>query len=461
MRILFINPPWVIKRKQSVWNGIASVMPPLGLASMAAVLEQAGHDVKILDMHAERLELGELTHRLEELGEFNLVGVTATTALINNAWKIASIVKAGHPRTRVILGGVHPTVLPEESLSLPAVDLVVRGEAEDTIIELAENKPLPTIDGISFRTPAGFRHNPDRPLIRDLDTLPTPAYHLLPMDKYHPAVGAAKRLPAISMLATRGCPGKCTFCYRLFGNSCRVRSGQKIALEVKLLQDNYGIREICFYDDTFTIFHKQVKAFCQTLDDLNIDLTWSCFSRIDTVNEELLRLMKAHGCHQIMFGLESASPEILRNIGKPVDLEQAEKVVRLTQKVGIDVRAAFMLGNPGETEQSLRETLDFAIKLGPELAIFNITTPFPGTEMFAWADKHGYLTTRNWEDYHHASPVMELPTISSAVVQAFYRRVYHQFFLRPGYLAHRAAKLRSLIDFTNAYHALKAVVRAS
>ena len=455
MRILLINPPWVIGR--SIWQNIAAVMPPLGLAQMAACLRRSGHQVAILDAHAERVDLGQFAGRVEQLGQFDLVGITATTALIHNALELARMTRRTLPTAKIVLGGVHPTVLPEEVLAETAVDLVVRGEGELTIQEIADGKCIEQIDGVSFRSGGGVKHNPDRELIEDLDSLPMPAYDLLPMDRYHPAVGAAKRLPAASMLATRGCPGRCTFCYRLFGSKLRSRSGLKIAQEVKHLQDNYGVREVCFYDDTFTAFKGELRRFCESLSVLNIDLTWSCFSRVDTVDEDLLVTMARAGCHQIMFGIESANEQVLQNIGKSADTAKAARAVRLTRKVGIDVRATFMLGNPGETEETMKETLAFAMRLGPEIALFNITTPFPGTEMFDWAEEHGYLTTKDWREYHFGNAVMELPTISAEAVRRFYRRVHRRFFLRPRYLARRVAKLRSLVDFTDAYRAVRAV----
>lgn len=458
MRILLINPPW-IRRKDNVWHSIASIMPPLGLAWIAAVLEQDGHNVSILDAHAERLGLERIGPLLDSLGDLDIVGITATTALIANALEIARIARIKCPNARVVLGGVHPTVLPEEVLGEPAVDIVVRGEGENTMRDLSAEKALDQIDGISYREGHTIRHVPDRPLIKDLDTLPFPAYHQLPMSKYHPAAGASKRRPAISMLATRGCPGRCTFCYRIFGPRLRVRSGLKVAEEVKYLQENFGIREICFYDDTFTVAKKQVYAFCQALEEMKIDLTWVCFSRIDSVDEDMLRCMKQAGCHQILYGVEAASPEILHNIGKRANPELAEHKIQLTKKAGIDVRISLMLGNPGETEQTMRETLDYAIRVDPVVAMFNITTPFPGTEMFDWAEKNGYLLTRNWEDYDLAHPVMNLPTVSAEKVQEFYGKAYRKFFLRPRYIVKRAARLTSPSAIADACRGLKTVLR--
>ncbi len=457
MRVLFINPPWV-RRKDNVWHNVASIMPPLGLAWMAAVLERDGHQVSIFDAHAKRVGLDQFPSYLSRLGRFDIVGITATTALIINGLEIARMVKTWCPQAMVVLGGVHPTVLPEEVLAEPAVDLVVRGEGEQTIRQLATEKPLREIQGISFREGQRIQHNPDQVLIEDLDSLPIPAYHLLPMDKYHPAIGAAKRQPAVSVLATRGCFGRCTFCYRIFGKRLRVRSGRKVAEEVKFLQDNYGIKEACFYDDTFTVLKKEVYAFCEALDELKLDITWSCFSRTDTVDEKLLERMKKSGCHQIMYGIESASAQILNNIGKRTTIEESEYAVRVAQEAGLDVRTAFMIGNPGETEQTLKEMLAFAIKLDPELVTFNITTPFPGTEMFKWADEKGFLITKNWADYDLAHPVMELPTISCEKLQKFYRKAHIKFFLRPRYIIKRIGRLRSSTDVADAFRALRAII---
>lgn len=434
-------------------------MPPLGLAWIAAVLEKNHFEVAILDTHALHMDHGAIEEELQKLGRFDIYGITSTTALIKSGLEIAATIKKIYNDTKIVLGGVHPTVLPEEVLGNENVDIVVRGEGEQTMLEIAKGRILSEIDGISYRENGKIIHNKDRELIKDLNKLPFPAYHLLSMDKYHPAAGAAKRLPAISMLATRGCPGRCTFCYRIFGPRLRVRSGVRVAEEAKLLHDKYGIREICFYDDTFTAVKKEIRAFCESLKEMKLDLTWSCFSRVDSVDEEILKLMKETGCHQVMYGVESGSEEILKSIGKKADLEKAITAINATQKAGLDVRAAFMIGNPGETEETMQQTLDFAIKLNPELAIFNITTPFPGTEMFEWADKNGYLLTYNWEDYDLAHAVMELPTVSQKTVQEYYHKAYRKFFFRPAYIIGRLKKMNSISGIKDTLRGIKTVLK--
>ena len=455
MNVLLINPPWVLCDGRNLWRNVASVMPPLGLGWMAAVLEQEGHRVRILDAHADRVLVEQVPLWVRQHGPFDLVGVSATTPLIASALQIARLLKAEWPETRIVLGGVHATVLPEEVLADQAVDLVVRGEGENTLREIAAGNSLEAIDGISYRLDGQIVHNPDRELIRDLDSLPFPAYHLLPMDKYRPAAGAAKRTPATSVLATRGCPGRCTFCYRLFGSRLRCRSGRHVADEVEMLQDRYGIREICFYDDTFTAVRHEVKAFCREIDRRNLDLTWSCFSRVDTFHEEVFRTMKHSGCHQVMFGVETCSRPILDRINKRTDPEMVEGVIRNAQKIGMEVRAAFMLGSPGETEATMEENIRFAIRLQPDLALFNVTTPFPGTEMFEWADRNGYLMTKNWQDYDLSTPVLRLPTVSPETIRRYYRRAHRRFYLRPRTIFNRLKRMRTRQQWSSALRGLR------
>ena len=188
---------------------------------------------------------------------------------------------------------------------------------------------------------------------------------------------------------------------------------------------------------------------------MNLDLTWSCFSRVDTFDADTFRLMKATGCHQVMYGVETYNREILRNINKKVDPDAVAGVIKATQEIGIDVRAAFMLGNPGETEATMEENCRYAIRLNPDLALFNITTPYPGTEMFKWADDNHYLLTKNWEDYDLSKPVMELPTVSAAKVMEYYRKSHRRFLLRPSYIYSRLGKVRSLEDLSSIFRGIR------
>ncbi|MBW6451234.1 MAG: B12-binding domain-containing radical SAM protein [DPANN group archaeon] len=443
MKVLLINPEWVRKDK-NIWKYVASCMPPLGLAYIASSLEKDKHTVKIIDAAASKLSIKDIENKLKRFKP-GMVGITATTSIVDKALYVAEISKKVLPKAKVIIGGVHATIEQEGLLANKNVDVVVRGEGEITMSELANKTPLNKINGISYRKGKTVIHNDNRELVKDLDSLPFPAYHLLPIDKYHPPLGNYKRLPAISIIATRGCPGKCTFCFRgIFGKRIRFRSPRNLVDEIKMLQKKYGIREISFYDDTFTVFKSKVKEFCTLLLSENVDITWSCMSRIDYLDLEVLSLMKKAGCHQICVGVESGDEKILANINKEISLDNVQIAIKLIQKVGIDARATFMFGNPGETVASMKKTIDFAIKLNPDVALFNITTPYPGTDMFYWAKKNGYLKTENWEDYDQSHPVMELPTVSSDEVEHYYKIAFRKFYFRPKYLLKRVMKLRSL-----------------
>jgi radical SAM superfamily enzyme YgiQ (UPF0313 family) len=445
LNILLINPPWII-RKSNIWSGIAGVIPPLGLAQIAAYLEESGICVSILDARADELDAVALRGKLKSL-DFRpaFIGITATTSIITQAIETARISNDVFPEAKIVFGGVHPTIFPEEVLSNGFVDYVIRREGEISFSALISGKPPQDIPGLSYKQNGKVINNPDGPEIPDIDKLPFPAYHLLPMHKYHPTLGSYKQLPGTGIITTRGCPGRCTFCFgNYLGNRVRMRSADKILEEIRLLNSNYNIKEIAFYDDTFTAVKSNVMKFCGLMIESKLGITWSCFARVDFIDESLLMLMKKAGCHQICFGVESGCTEILDNIKKKISLEKAVTAVKLTKKCGIEARTTFMLGNPGETEETLKKTLDFAISLDPDIVLFNITTPFPGTEMYEWADKNKYLRTKDWSKYDFSQPLMDLPGMEADKLELFYKYAYRKFYSRPSYL------LKWLFRMTNA-----------
>jgi radical SAM superfamily enzyme YgiQ (UPF0313 family) len=456
--ILLINPPWVT-RDGNIWHGVKSTSPPLGLLYVAAYAEAEGRSVRVMDVNADGLRLADLERFVAEHHP-RFVGLTAVTAQIGSTHTIAAALKRVSPESKIVVGGVHATALPDEVLNDPHIDFVIRGEGERPFAELIQGKPPETIGGLSYR-----RGNPLQPIhhnrtadpIRDLDTLPTPAYHLIRFENYRPATGAYRRLPSINMTMTRGCPGKCTFCNSA-ETALRTRSAEHVVDEIQRLQDRYGIREVSFYDDTFTIYKQNVARLCELILEREIDLTWSCFARTDCVSPPLLAKMRAAGCHQILFGIESADPQILENIRKPIDMGQTRKAVRMVQDAGIAVRAAFMFGNPGETTESMRRTIEFAKDLEPDLAIFNITTPYPGTQMFEWARQRGLLRTLDWGEFDLGNAVMELPSVSTEQINRMYRSAYREFYLRPRYVWRRLRSVRSIEDLRVNARALKSIL---
>ncbi len=443
-KVLLISPPWVIGEDRNLFNDVAACWPSLGLAYIAAVLEGAGHDVKYLDYSAEHYTVGDTALALGRYREkFDFIGLTATTPLIDNALVIAEQAKEIFPDVKIVLGGTHPSIMPTEAMSNSAVDFVVMGEGEETMLELVNGHEVSQISGLCYKQNGQIIKNSLRPLIPDLDTIPPPAYHLLPMDKYHPSVGFYKRLPSMVLLATRGCSGQCTFCYNAFKGRIRKRPARKIIEEIKVLQRDYGIKEIAFVDDTFTLFKDVVKDFCDIIEKEKIDVTWSCFTRADKIDEDLLRAMKRAGCHSILFGVESADEQILKNIKKGISLSKSVEAVKLARQVGIETRVSFMIGNQGETEETIKKTIDFAIKLDPDEVQFNIATAYPGTELFAWAKERGYMKSFNWSDYTMSNVVFELPGLDKAKMQFYYELAHRKFYFRPKIILRRLSHIRS------------------
>lgn len=445
MSVLLINPPWKIK-KDNLWARIGGVLPPLSLGYIASVLRNDGHHVELLDMNALSIPVEDLQKHVSGK-KYDWIGITATTNLISNAYRIADSARVMFPEAKIVMGGVHPTVLPEEVLSHNSVDYVVRGEGEITAQELFSEKAVESIPGLSYKSDGEFLHNPDREPILDLDSLSFPSYDLLPVGKYIPALGGYKRLPAISVITSRGCSGSCSFCNNFFGRKVRKRSSENIIAELKLLIDQYKIKEIYFFDDSFTEFPSKVKNLCERMIEERLDLTWSCFARFQLVNEELLRLMRQAGCRHISYGIESADPDILKNINKPTNLEKVRDMISLTHKAGIETLLGFMLGLPGETKESMEKTMQFALSLDPDMVLFDITTPFPGTQMFKWAREKGYLKTEDWSEYDLYTIIMNLPTVTEQEIRDFYSRAHRRFYLRPRYLTRRFFKIRSYLDF--------------
>jgi radical SAM superfamily enzyme YgiQ (UPF0313 family) len=445
MKVLLINPSWKVENKSNIWRKVASCYPSLGLAYIASVLEKEGHKVLFIDMHAENFSPRDVARivRSEEYSEIDYVGITATTPLIKCSLLLAKFFKKKFPKAKIVLGGVHPTVRPDEVLGNDFVDFVVRGEGEITMKELVSGATLKNIDGLSFKENGVIVHNAERSNIENLDDLPPPAYHLMPMKKYRPAVGSYKRLPSMSIFATRGCPGRCTFCHRAFKGKIRSRSAKKIVEEIKLLKEKYGVKEINFYDDTFTALKDNVRNFCNVLLDEKIDITWSCFTRVNYVDKELFGLMKKAGCHQVMMGVESGVQEILDGMNKMVNIEQIRNAVRICREVGLDTRAAYIFGNVGETKEMMEKTLDFAVELDTDYAQFNILTAYPGTELWLKAEKEGWLRVENY-NYSVSDFTLEMPFATQAEIFEMYSKAHKRFYLRPRLIWRRLLKLRSL-----------------
>lgn len=461
--ICLINPPWFTKIT-TIWNEIKPTLPPLGLLSIAAYLESNGLSVKIIDVNAEKLSVGQLEEKIINLKP-KIVGITVVTATALQSNLIARSVKKINPAITVVFGGIHAETLSDECLRNKSVDIVVRGDGEVTFYNLCKailnNLPFKELAGISFRSSKQEKtiiiRNKNSEFIKNLDLLPSPAYHLIDFKNYRPASGAYLNLPAINMLMTRGCPGKCSFC-NCANTPVRTRNAKLIVEEVLILKDIYSIKELQFYDNTFTVDRANVLKFCALMQEKKANMGWSAFTRTDCIDKILAKEMKKAGCHQIMLGLESAETDVLKKANKPLKERQTEEAVKILQDLGIEARCAFVYGCEGETKKSMKKTLDFALKLKPDLAIFNIATPYPGTQLYRWAKKNNYLLHEEWAEYELSQPVIRLPTVSVEELSDFYRKSFKIFYRQPRVIWKRIRKVNSFRSLAEASSVFRAIM---
>jgi anaerobic magnesium-protoporphyrin IX monomethyl ester cyclase len=457
MRFLFINPNRRIDRS-NIWSLVNSITPPLGLAILCAVLEENGHESGIIDAYAENLQTEDIISAVSP--NIDVIGITSTTSGIESASIISRLMRKRFPDKKIIMGGVHPTVFHHDLVQDDICDMVIRGEGEKAILHIAENRPMQDIPNLTWKSADGkVIVNPQKDDYVHLDDLPMPSYNKLPMRRYRSAIGAARRSPSFGMITSRGCFGKCTFCYSgMFGEKIRYLSAENVYRQIIYLQTNYSIREISFYDDTFTANLKRVEQLCQLIISNRIDISWSCFARVDTVNPRILQLMKAAGCHQIMYGFETTDEKILKAVNKRIKFNQYENVISWTRDAGIAIRGAFMLGSPEETQASMEATITYAKKIDIQFAIFNITTPFPGTELFNWAEKTGTLRHKCWAQYDLSHVILSLPSVSTQLVQDSYNKAYREFYFRWSYILACLRNIRTVDDLRMYFTAAKGLI---
>jgi len=373
----------------------------LGLGYLAAALEKRGDTVKVLDVGVAG---GSERNLLQNIESFKpeVVGITAQTASYSKALKISRLVKKWNHACPVIFGGPHASILTEEVLKEPTVDIVVRGEGDATIVELMNclvaGDPLAGVRGISFKQNGGIYHNEAQPFVENMDALPFPAWHLFDMDRY---LARMKGLKVAPVLSSRGCPFGCIFCYRgpAAGKTFRARSPEKIIEEIRLLQGRYGIGDILFVDDIFTLNQKRAERICDLIIESGLNISWRCQTRADCLNIDLLHKMKASNCIDISMGIESGNEQILAATGKKITKEKIREAFRLIKEIGISTSSSFIIGLPGDTVETVKQTIEFAKELNPNYAIFYAAIPYPGTELARQVVESGGKLPDNWDDY--------------------------------------------------------------
>jgi radical SAM superfamily enzyme YgiQ (UPF0313 family) len=395
---------------------------------MAAILEQNKFEVRIFDCPICKIDHEKLKSELESF-QPKIVGVTSMTPTSVSALKSAEAAKEACPDARVILGGPHVTFMDTETLTEePAVDIVVRGEGEETLLEIAKLKKtqkLEDVRGLTFRKNGRAVRTAERPFIQDLDSLPHPAYHLIPVDKYR--IAGKKVMP---IMTSRGCPFQCSFCVasQMFGARFRGRSPKNVLDELEWLRDKHGAEGLSFHDDTLAFDRKRIIEICEGIDERRIVLPWGCGTRADTVTKDVLAKMRKAHCNEICFGVESGCQRIRDSLKKKVSTEQCENAIKWAKDEGIFVTMSVILGYPGETKETLEETLDLVHKAEPDDVWLCMATPYPGTELRTLVEKLGWKMKDDWRLYNTMNPIFEDPNLPSAEISDMRKNFYDKFY---------------------------------
>jgi anaerobic magnesium-protoporphyrin IX monomethyl ester cyclase len=431
MNVLLINPPYAYTYGKM--KALIPSYPPIGLAYLASVLEK--HEVSILDMPLNKMDEKGFKEYIEKK-DFDIAMFTATTPTVNTVGRLCKIVKECNENITTVVGGSHPSALPEKTLKEnKAVDIIVIGEGEKTAKELvnflSKNKKLNKIKGICYKKDSKIVRTMARPFITNLDSLPLPRHDMLDLDSYTYWCQQGKKFSAI--VTSRGCPYSCTFCCRgAFGQFYRYRSVKSVIDEIKLLTE-LGVDEIHIIDDNFTMIeNRSVKILDKIKSNFpELRIAFINGVRIDRINKNLLTKMKKANVYYIGYGIESGNQKILDSIKKGITLSQAEKIVRLSKKIGIDIVACFfILGFPEETIKSISDTIRFAKKIKPHFAKFSTLVPYPGTEIYEKLKREGRIETENWDKYGtYDTPVFRHPNLPPLEFMHLQKRAYTEFYL--------------------------------
>ncbi len=421
IRVALVIPPTLSMGKMWCPN------LPIGLAYLAAVIENAGYELSLIDCQALEIDHKMLASKLASFKP-DVVGITSVTPFIESALLAARVAKETLPTALVVLGGPHATFMDNQVLS-DHVDIVVRGEGEQTLLHLLQkissgSENLHEVTGISFRKNGQIIRTPNRPFIQNLDELPYPAYHHFALSKY--SFFGRRILP---ILTSRGCPFQCAYCVssRMVGAEFRARDPTKVADELEWLKNEHKAGTFSFYDDAFTYDQNRAIKICEEITKRKIGIPWDCQTRVDRISREVLVKMKEADCQLVSFGAESGCQKILDAVNKRTTIEQNEKAVKLARDVGLSVAMSVVIGYPGETAESLKQTFSFIKKAKPDYVYLCLATPYPGTALRSTVEELGWPMTDDWNRYDMQMPVFDNPLLPVNLVDER-RNFYNHFY---------------------------------
>ncbi|MFA5039013.1 MAG: radical SAM protein [Candidatus Omnitrophota bacterium] len=460
LKVVLINPPTFRMIKPCV-PGIVNDpessghYPPVGLLYIAAMAETVpGCEVRVLDAAAEHLDYARIESYLRHEAP-DIVGIQAMTYTLIDSLETARTAKKVNPRVHVCIGGPHVSIYPEETLAFPEVDSVAIGEGEyifaDLLKAVLAGADLSGVTGLMYKKDGKALSAGPRGFIENIDALPFPARHLLPLERYWSILFRSRSVT--TMISSRGCPYQCIFCERPhLGKKFRFRSAENVVGELSRAVES-GIKGFVFYDDTFTVNRQRVYDICDGILEKKLDIDWSIRARVDTVDEKMLKKLRTAGCRTINFGVESGNPEILKVLRKDIDLKQVQNAFLWCKRLGIRTLGYFMLGNPQESRQQVLETIDFAKRLNPDYINVSLTTPFPGTDLYQMGMDRGLFASDYWKEFARHPDVNFIPRLweermSERELRDLLGYAYKNFYARPSIVLKQLLAVKSFRELS-------------
>ena len=455
-KVILLSPPYVDLYGQL--SKAAGRYFPLGLGYIASYLRFYGHhDVQIFEPEAQSLTYRDIESILKDYKQ-DVVGLTCSTPNYLRAINLAQITRSCS-QAKIVIGGVHASAMPDFILEQhhDVIDCVAIGEGEQTMLELVNayesHDKLSRIKGILYQDQLNTIRTTERPFLDDMDSIPFPARDLIDQKLFTPNLHNARYRNCLTILTSRGCPFNCSFCASriVSGKKYRMHSAEYVLEEMKMLKTNYNAQQLLITDDTFTINHERLEKICRGMIDSRLRLIWFCFSQVNTVNKEILLMMKKAGCYNIGFGIESANEDILKKLGKSIKPEKAVETVKLARDIGMKTQAFYIFGTIGETKQQMKETIRFSRKVGSTLAFFNMLVAYPGTRDFQHFFADTPLDQIDWEKFVAVGEQCALinTLLSPDDIEDLLAEANINYYLNPRRIADLIFHIRSFYELAN------------
>lgn len=470
LRVMLINPPVSFDVFYGEWDlsDVKSSSPPLGILSLAGMARKYGYPVKVVDAHADGLDIPAILKLVEEFRP-QVVCLTAMTVMVSAAAQIAQAVKQADPTILTFLGGVHATAEPTKTLETyaPAFDYACVGEGEVVLVEflerLRQGRPVEETLSLVWRHEQGYQINPRRAFFKGLDEFPPPAFDLVPnlFNHYRLSVFGTKQFKSVGLVTSRGCTGKCTFCdLGVVGRGYRYHTAEYLIELMKDVWRRYDVTDFLFYDDLFVGSKPRLKKICETILRERLPFTWSCCARVDFVHLDMMRQMKQAGCWLIEYGIESGCQRIIDSMRKNITKKKIRETINATHDAGIVTKGNFIFGNPGETHDSLQETIDFACSIKLDYAQHTFLQPLPGSELYETAGKFGAFDP-SWDRFNTFSINFIPHGFTRDDLVAYSKYFWRRFYLRPHIWFKELSKIHRKEDVERLWLACKAFVKST